>query len=81
MAEALSNREELLSAAAAVSYDTQESGDAGDRVAEDAVLTHINDPSDAIAGQEVNWSLGSDNADLDLLADEPTMIIRPIKKK
>ncbi|MCP4285310.1 MAG: protein kinase [Gammaproteobacteria bacterium] len=81
MADSLSNREEERAAAAIeASGAVQQSDDSDESVeGEDGTQPHSYDPTRVIAKPKANWSPDSDNTEPDLLAEDPTMIIRPNK--
>jgi HAMP domain-containing protein len=82
MADSLSNREEERAAAAIESYGALQPGESDESLeGEDETQTHSYDPTRVIARPKAKWSPDSDNTEPDLLAGDPTLIIRPNKNK
>ena len=79
MASALLSLEE--EDAAALRPDAgEQSDDSGEEPGAEVTRTHSYDPTRVVARQKVNWSPTSVDTEPDLLADEPTMIIKPNKE-
>lgn len=80
MASALLSLEEERAAAALRPDAGEQSDDSGEEPGAEVTRTHSYDPTRVVARQKVNWSPTSVDTEPDLLADEPTMIIKPNKE-